>query len=95
MNGIFEIQQFLNLSWRDPRIQFHNLKNRDYQNFLLESEKQTIWIPTVTFLNTADQVHMIFIKFYKVLYRRHIAGAKSAGQQVPGDSGETRHLPGE
>ena len=55
VDGIFEVQQFVNLSWKDPRITFHNLKTYDYQNSLLESEKQTIWIPTVTFLNTADQ----------------------------------------
>ena len=56
VDGIFEVQQFVNLSWRDPRIQFHNLKLEDYQNSLLEAEKQIIWIPTATFLNTADQV---------------------------------------
>ena len=58
VDGIFEVQQFVNLSWKDPRITFHNLKTYDYQNSLLESEKQTIWIPTVTFLNTADQVNI-------------------------------------
>lgn len=56
VQGIFEVQQFVNLSWLDPRIAFHNLKYKYYQNSLLESEKQMIWIPTVTFLNTADQV---------------------------------------
>ena len=56
VDGIFETQQFVNLSWKDPRIQFHNLKNQEYQNSLLESEKQMIWIPKVTFLNTAKQV---------------------------------------
>ena len=55
VNGIFETQQFVNLSWKDPRIQFHNLKLEDYQNSLLESEKGMIWVPTVTFLNTARQ----------------------------------------
>ena len=56
MDGIFEAQQFVNLTWRDPRILFHNLKEVNYHNLLLESEKHMIWIPTVTFLNTADQV---------------------------------------
>ena len=55
MTGVFETQQFVNLSWKDPRIQFHNLKKEDYQNSLLESEKGMIWVPTVTFLNTAGQ----------------------------------------
>ena len=56
VDGIFETQQFVNLSWKDPRIQFHDLKNQEYQNSLLESEKQMIWIPKITFLNTAKQV---------------------------------------
>ena len=55
VTGVFETQQFVNLSWKDPRIQFHNLKPEDYQNSLLESEKGMIWVPTVTFLNTASQ----------------------------------------
>ena len=55
VDGIFETQQFVNLSWKDPRIQFHNLKREDHQNSLLESEKGMIWVPTVTFLNTARQ----------------------------------------
>ena len=45
----------MNLSWKDPRIQFHNLKQENFQNSLLESEKDIIWVPTVTFLNTARQ----------------------------------------
>ena len=53
--GILETQQFVNLSWKDPRIQFHNLKQENFQNSLLESEKDIIWVPTVTFLNTARQ----------------------------------------
>ena len=65
VQGIFEVQQFVNLSWLDPRITFHNLKHKDYQNSLLESEKQMIWIPTITFLNTADQVFKI--KLFKNL----------------------------
>ena len=55
VDGIFETQQFVNLSWKDPRIQFHNLKQENFQNSLLESEKGMIWVPTVTFLNTARQ----------------------------------------
>ena len=55
VTGILETQQFVNLSWNDPRIKFHNLKREDHQNSLLESEKGMIWVPTVTFLNTASQ----------------------------------------
>ena len=55
VDGILETQQFVNLSWKDPRIQFHNLKQENFQNSLLESEKDIIWVPTVTFLNTARQ----------------------------------------
>ena len=49
------MQQFVNLSWRDPRIQYHNLHADSTRNSLLEAEKADIWIPAVTFLNTGAQ----------------------------------------
>ena len=42
VTGILETQQFVNLSWNDRRIKFHNLKREDHQNLLMESEKGMI-----------------------------------------------------
>jgi hypothetical protein len=36
VGGIFETQQFIDLSWRDPRIIFHNLKELTSENSMLE-----------------------------------------------------------
>ena len=55
VEGVFETQQLLELEWCDPRISLHDLQEHDYQNTLLEAEKNLIWIPSVTFLNTAHQ----------------------------------------
>ena len=72
MEGIFEVQQFVNLSWRDPRIQYHNLQEDRTRNSLLEAEKADIWIPTVTFLNTGAQEQSCqrsFVKFHSAQRR--------------------------
>ena len=54
---MFQTQQYVNLHWKDPRIDFHNLKLKDtgIQNSLVEAERAMIWIPRVKFLNTPDQ----------------------------------------
>jgi hypothetical protein len=36
VEGIFETQQFVDLSWRDPRIKFYNIKKQAFENSLLE-----------------------------------------------------------
>ena len=43
------------MQWNDPRVQFYNLHPSSDQNTLLEEEKSKIWIPSVTFVNTARQ----------------------------------------
>ena len=55
MNGIFETQQEVEMEWRDGRVKFHNLLPLHFQNSLSEAEKDDLWIPTLTFTNTAHQ----------------------------------------
>ena len=48
-------------SYRDAsasknQLQLYNLRPLTHQNTLLEAEKDQIWIPSVTFTNTATQV---------------------------------------
>ena len=88
VDGIFEVQQFVNLSWRDPRISFHNLKGLTYKNSLLESEKQAIWIPSVTFLNTADQVWFSSLASIIMTIQLSILGTESSRQQILDNSWE-------
>ena len=56
VDGLFRVQHFLTLVWKDPRLQFYNLKDDFYHNSLTESEKKLIWTPTITFVNTRDKV---------------------------------------
>lgn len=58
---MFQTQQYVNLQWKDPRIDFHNLKLKDtgIQNSLVEAERAMIWIPRVKFLNTPDQKYSL------------------------------------
>ena len=55
VDGIFETQQELEIEWRDPRVKLHNLLSFQFQNSLSEAEKDDLWIPTLTFTNTANQ----------------------------------------
>ena len=58
---MFQTQQYVYLHWKDPRIEFHNLKLEDtgIQNSLVEAERAMIWIPRVKFLNTPDQKYSL------------------------------------
>ena len=40
---------------RDGRVKFHNLLPLQFQNSLSEAEKDDLWVPTLTFRNTANQ----------------------------------------
>ncbi|XP_023338843.1 uncharacterized protein LOC111709412 [Eurytemora carolleeae] len=55
VGGIFETQHEIQLSWRDSRLSFYNLKQESFMNKLVSQEKNSIWVPSVTFLNTASQ----------------------------------------
>ena len=55
VDGIFETQQEIEIEWRDPRVKFHNLLSFQFQNSLSEAEKDDLWIPALTFRNTAKQ----------------------------------------
>ena len=58
VEGTFEVQQSIILTWRDARIIFLDLKDDQQENSLLKSEKETIWTPSLTFLNTANLVRI-------------------------------------
>ena len=64
IGGTFEVQQLVVLTWKDARIKYLNLKDEDdnknhgNQNSLLMQEKDIIWTPTLTFLNTANLVRL-------------------------------------
>ena len=55
MDGIFETQQEIEIEWKDPRVKFHNLLPLQFQNSLSEAEKDDLWIPILTSINTANQ----------------------------------------
>ena len=55
IEGIFQVQFWLRLSWVDKRLTFFNLGNLQSSNCLTEDEKSQIWIPYLTFLNTENQ----------------------------------------
>ena len=54
-----EVKFKINLQWRDARIKFYNLKQNENMNSLTLDEQQTIWIPTIVFWNTKNQLRTI------------------------------------
>ena len=50
----------LELSWKDPRLEFHNLNSDENRNSLTLDEKQKIWMPSLIFSNTIDKFHARF-----------------------------------
>ena len=58
--NIIEVRKILSLkfrleqSWRDSRIQYHNIKQDQELNTLTFSEKKSIWVPTILFSNTRE-----------------------------------------
>lgn len=55
VEGLFETQQSVILEWRDPRLTFHNLQAEEDRNTLSGVERSLLWVPSVTFVNTARQ----------------------------------------
>jgi len=51
LNVVFGLQ----LTWLDPRLDFHNLKVEDELNILSYEEQTNIWVPVLTFANTPQR----------------------------------------
>ena len=45
--SIFSVMVRLNLTWRDRRLSYMNLREDFYQNLVNAEEKQKLWLPTV------------------------------------------------
>ena len=56
VNGHFQVQFFLFLSWFDTRLRFQNLKEDIDLNSFLPSKNDKIWTPELVFENTGDRV---------------------------------------
>ena len=37
----------LNMTWKDRRLEYLNLRDDIYQNILPDDEKENVWIPTI------------------------------------------------
>ena len=52
VDGTFQVQYILSLSWYDSRLSFKNLKAELNSNTLNLNEKESVWIPKIIFANT-------------------------------------------
>ena len=53
-NEVLEVKFVLTLKWKDFRIIFHNLKEKTSMNTLTKTERSSIWVPKLIFINTKD-----------------------------------------
>ena len=51
INLKFTADFYLNLRWYDLRLSFNDLNNVTYLNALTKEDKNSIWVPTLSFLN--------------------------------------------
>ena len=51
----FTVDFYLNLRWKDERLNFQDLNNRTTQNQLTISERNALWVPKLTFINAMTQ----------------------------------------
>ena len=50
-----DIQFEISLMWKDERVRFHNLKQRETLNALTEEDVEKLWLPKVIFENTEQK----------------------------------------
>ena len=53
---IFEAKLELILQWKDPRVQFFNLKPNSQDNPLTLDEQLSLWTPTLVFRNSKEEL---------------------------------------
>ena len=49
----------LNMTWKDRRLEYLNLRDDIYQNILPDDEKENVWIPTIGMRNRLPLI-MVF-----------------------------------
>ncbi len=54
------LQLSITLSWKDRRLIYNNLNLDTNLNSLTMDEKELIWIPSLTFVNTVTRYHARF-----------------------------------
>ena len=52
--SLFSTKIQLTLTWKDSRLQMFNVKKDLNLNILPANEKESVWVPVITFLNTND-----------------------------------------
>ena len=53
-DSLFATKIQLTLTWKDSRLQMFNVKRDMNLNILPANEKESIWVPVITFNNTND-----------------------------------------
>ena len=69
-DSLFATKIHLTLTWRDSRLQLYNVKNDINLNILPAHEKESIWVPVITFNNTNDAQVTVNDKKSKTAIRR-------------------------
>ena len=70
LEGYWQSKVTFDLSWKDSRLEFQNLKNNDDLNVLADEERNSIWFPEIIFGNNDDVKRMILDMKALLIVRR-------------------------
>ena len=56
VNSYLEVKFCLEMTWREPRLSFWNLKEGSLKNIASDVEVGKIWYPQVVFVNTKEKL---------------------------------------
>ncbi|XP_027218034.2 uncharacterized protein [Penaeus vannamei] len=66
----FTVELVVRMIWKDQRLLFKHLRRDRQLNIILPSEAQTIWVPTVDFLNAENNQHTKVDQDCKITIKR-------------------------
>ncbi|XP_063600616.1 uncharacterized protein LOC134776794 [Penaeus indicus] len=70
VNNRFIVDLVVRMIWKDQRLFFKHLRRDRHLNIILPKEAQTIWVPTVDFLNAENNQHTKVDQDCKITIKR-------------------------
>ena len=78
INQSFEVKFSLTLKWKDDRLNYYNLNEENLANMIDDEQRQEIWIPSLVFNNTPNNVMVANRRKGALLYVQKSEAKKAA-----------------
>ncbi|XP_069974759.1 glutamate-gated chloride channel alpha-like [Penaeus vannamei] len=70
VNNRFTVELVVRMIWKDQRLLFKHLRRDRHLNIILPKEAETIWVPTIDFLNAENNQHTNVDQDCKITIKR-------------------------